>query len=86
MLAGVIGGLDSVKRREDENMLSKVILGHSLHEVYSNQRIKLAVARSSVECLKKEIGSTDVSKIFSPERVTAVCRKYGLKPGAAMDV
>ena len=29
--------------------------------------------------------STDVSKVFSPERVTAFCKQYGLVPGEAMD-
>jgi hypothetical protein len=28
----------------------------------------------------------DISEMFSPERVTAVCKSYGLKPGQAMDI
>ena len=27
-----------------------------------------------------------MSEMFSPERVTAVCNKYGLIPGQAMDI
>ena len=30
--------------------------------------------------------SADVAKIFSPERVEAVCREFGLDPGLSMDI
>ena len=30
--------------------------------------------------------STDITEIFSPERVTPVCKEYGLQPGSAMDL
>ena len=73
-------------KREDEIILNKAILGHSLHEVYSNQRIRLAVERNKMEGLNKQLASTDVCEMFSPERVTAVCKQYGLTPGAAMDI
>ena len=33
-----------------------------------------------------KLASTDVSEMFSPERVTKVCKQYGLTPGAAMDI
>ena len=29
---------------------------------------------------------TDISEVFSPERVTSVCARYGLVPGQAMDI
>ena len=35
-------------RKEDEEILCKAILGKDLHEVYSGERIKLAVDRQSV--------------------------------------
>ena len=72
-------GLDSSSfqaRREDEMIPSKAILGHDLNEIYSNQRIIIAVNRNKVEGL----AWTDVSEMFSPARVTQVCEKYGLKP------
>ena len=28
----------------------------------------------------------DMSEMFSPERVTSVCKQYGLIPGQAMDI
>ena len=70
-------------RKENQLILSRAILGKSLHEVYSNERIGLAVDRDAVESLN-ELASTDVSEMFSPERVTKVCKQYGLNPGAAM--
>ena len=39
-----------------------------------------------MEGLNKQLASTDVCEMFSPERVTAVCKQYGLTPGAAMDI
>ena len=38
-----------------------------------------------MENLNKQLLSTDITEIFSPERVTAYCKKYGLASGAAMD-
>ena len=34
----------------------------------------------------KEIRSVDISEIYSPQRVTNEARRYGLKPGEAMDI
>ena len=36
-------------RKEDLLILSRAILGKSLHEVYSNERIELAVDRNAIE-------------------------------------
>ena len=58
------------------------MLGGDLTEVYSNGRMKLAANRHMVTQLLK----VDISEMFSPERVTTVCEKYGLKPGQAMDL
>ena len=33
-----------------------------------------------------KLASTGVSEMFSPERVITVCERYGLPPGAAMDI
>ena len=38
-------------RHEDEMFLSKSILGHDLHEVYSNQRINIAINRNMLVCV-----------------------------------
>ena len=96
LLAGVTSGSDpqlpvedqelARLRREDEAILSKAILGHSLHEVYSNKRIQLAVNRCSMERINCQLGSTEVSEIFSPERVATVCSRMGLVPGESMDI
>ena len=72
-------------RKEDLLILSRAMLGKSLLEVYSNERIGLAVGRNAVESPNK-LASTDVSEMFSPERLTKVCKQYGLTPGAAMDI
>jgi hypothetical protein len=61
-------------------------LGQSLHEVYSNARIQLAVSRSSMERLNAQLSSTDVCEIFSPLRVAGVCKEAGLTPGESMDI
>ena len=55
-------------------------MGH-LTETDSNDRLKLAGHRHIIGQL---IG-VDMSQMFSPERVTAVCKQYGLVPGQAMD-
>ena len=50
--------------------------------MYSNKRIKLATDRHMVT----QLLNVDISEMFSPERVTAICKQYGLKPGQAMDI
>jgi hypothetical protein len=67
---------------EDENILYHAMLGFDLTEVYSNKRLRLAGSRQIAE----SILSTDISEVFSPERVTSVCARYGLVPGQAMDI
>ena len=34
----------------------------------------------------QQIMSVDVSELYSPERVAAVCKSYGLRPGQSMDI
>ena len=95
----VLSSIDDKKRKKDEEIVCRALLGKSLHEMYSNKRIDLAVKRQTVEMMKKEVGmndvhgsagkvlpKVDVSEIFSPERVGALCRDYGLKPGMSMDI
>ena len=48
-------------------------------------RIKRIETAANIQ-LVEQILSTDVSEMFSPERVTKVCEQYGLKPGQAMDI
>ena len=66
--------------------MAKAILVHSLHEVFSNARIQMAVNRNHAETISERLASTDVSEVFSPERVTAACSRFGLSPGEAMDI
>ena len=58
------------------------MLGRDLTEVYSGARLKLAADRHMVSQLLK----VDMREMFSPERVTSVCKKYGLVPAQAMDL
>ena len=74
--------IDSVAIHEDQEIIYRAILGHDLMEVYSSTRMKLAADRHMVSQLLK----VDMSEMFSPERVTSVCKKYGLVPGQAMDL
>ena len=69
---------DDALKFEDERILCKAILGHSLREIFSNKRIQLAVNRCSMERLNTWLASTDVCEIFSIERVAGVCKKFGL--------
>ena len=69
-------------KEEDRIIIFNAVLGRNLTEIYSNSRIKLAVDRETVN----QLLSTDIMEVFSPERVTATCEKYGLKPGQAMDI
>ena len=79
--------VDSIQaRREDGIILHRAVLGQNLHDVYSNERIKLAITRNDKKNLNEQLLSTDNTEIFSPERVAAHCKKYGLLPGAAMDI
>ena len=52
-------------KSEDKIILSRAMLGQSLHEVDSNARIELAVSRSPMERLNAQLSSTDVCEIFS---------------------
>ena len=49
----------------------RAVLGQNLHDVYSNEQIKLAIDRNSVENLNKQLLSTDITEIFIPARVAA---------------
>ena len=73
-------------KSEDEFIIAKAILGHSLHEVYSNGRIELAMNRQHMERINSHLSRVDMSEIFSPKRVTAACQRVGLVPGEAMDI
>ena len=63
-------------------MMSLALFGRSIHEVYLNSRIDIAVSRQSAEAMM--LMSADVTEIFSPERVAAVCKEFGLTPGMSM--
>ena len=77
--------IDSLReKREEIRIVSLALLGWSIHEVYSNSRIDTAVARQSAEAMM--LMSADFTDIFSPERVAAVCKEFGFKPGMSMDI
>ena len=74
---------DSIQeKRIDNEILYRAILVHDLTDMFSNKRLQLAADRHFVN----QLLIVDMSETFSPERVTAVCRDYGLKPGQAMDL
>ena len=75
--------VDSIEeKRTDNDIIYRAILGHDLTDIFSNKRLQLAADRQFVN----ELLRVDMSEMFSPERVTAVCRDYGLEPGQAMDL
>ena len=69
-------------KREDQLILYHAVLGHDLNETCSNKSLKLAGTRFVAGQLMR----VDMNEMFSPERVTAVCKQYGLVPGQAMDI
>ena len=74
---------DSIEdRRVDNEIIHRAILGHDLTEMFSDKRLQLAGDIHFVNQLLR----VDMSEMFSPERVTAVCRDYGLEPGQAKDL
>ena len=80
---GEILDIDIMKsKQQDKDIIYHAMLGHDLTEVYGGKRMQLAADREFL----RQIMSTDVSEVFSPERVTAVCKQYGLVPGEAMDL
>ena len=74
--------VDSIEeRRVDDEILHRAILGHDLTDLFSNKRLQLAADRH----FTKHLFIIYMSEMLSPERVTAVCRDYGLEPGQAME-
>ena len=70
-------GVDSTEEKiVDYSILHRAILGHDLTEMFSNKRLQLPADRH----LLNQLLRIDMSEMFSPERVTAVCRDYGLEP------
>ena len=67
---------------EDQMILYHAVLGHYLTETDSEQRLKLAETRF----VARQLMRVGMSEMFSPERVTSVCNRYGLIPGQAMDI
>ena len=62
-------------------MIYGSVLGHDLTETYSNRKLKLAETRF----IAGQLMRVDMSEMFSPERVTSVCKQYGLiQPASAV--
>ena len=66
------------ERRTDEMIVSKALLGKKLHDVYSNERISLAVNRQSVENMNAQMASVDVMEVFSPSKSARPASSSGL--------
>ena len=49
---------------EDEDIVCRAILGKNLHDIYSSERIKLAVERQSMEHIKEQVMRVDVMEVF----------------------
>ena len=79
--------VDSLRAKlEDMLIIGRALSGQSLHDIYSNSRINLAVCRQTAESSKGGLISADVAEIFSPERVATVCREFGSEPRLSMDI
>ena len=70
------------EKAEDQRIIYHAILGHDLTESYLNARIQLAASRQEAQ----QLMSVDLSEMYSPERVSAVCSSYGLRPGRDMHI
>ena len=66
------------EKRTDEMIVSQAILGKNLHDVYSNERIILAVNRQSVENMNAQMASVDVMEVFSPSALAKLASSSGL--------
>ena len=63
--------MDSLgEKAEDAKIIYHVILGHDLTEVYSNERLQVAHNRHMIS----QLAAVDMSEVFSPERVTKLCK------------
>ena len=69
-------------KNEDQLILYHAILGHDLTKTSLNARLTFAGNR---HVIGQRMG-VDMSEMFGPERVTAVCKQYGLVPGQAMNI
>ena len=79
--------VDSLRaKQEDMRIVSRALIGQSVHEIYSNSRIKLAVCKQTVESSKGGLMSADVIEMFSPECVATVCREFGLEHGLSIGI
>ena len=64
-------------------MLSRFVLGHDLHEVYSKNQVEQSVMSLSRIA---ESMNPDITEMYSPERINAICGEFGLKPGLSLDL
>ena len=69
-------------KKEDQLILYHAILRLDLTETYSNARLPLAGNR---HVMGQRMG-VDMSEMFSPEKVTAVCKQYGLVLAQALNI
>ena len=64
----------------DSFLLSRAVLGADMTELAGPE---------AVDCISAVVGellSKDIMEVYSPERVAALCGKFGLRPGCSLDV
>ena len=70
--------IDSLSKG-DMSILTEAIMGKTSHTWYGNQALEAAK-------MDMQLSRVDIAEVFSPARVTALCEKFGLKRGAALDL
>ena len=66
-----------------ERQAEKRRAGEEQNEELAEKKRRKAIGETAIV---KEIRSVDISEIYSPQRVTSEARRYGLRPGEAMDI
>ena len=64
----------------DKYVAQRGILGADMSEVVNPDQLKRIAAALGDLC------SVDVMEVYSPERVAAMCKNYGLVQGASLDL
>ena len=64
----------------DKVLMAKAIMGHDMTECVGAVELARSVGRY------KDLLKVDVMEVYSPERVTKLCEKHGLRPGCSLDL
>ena len=60
--------------------MTKIVLGHDMSECVS------PTAAMRVAETARHLLSADIMEMYSPERVTKMCKKFGLQAGCSLDL